>query len=225
MHPRTDHRGFSLVEVLLVLALLALLAGAALQRTSRSSATELEAGQALLVHLLDAARTRALAAGTATRLLVNHDLATSAAGERCLRRILVQERRSTVWRTVSATSLPSGVRLLPGNAAVFAEAFDGSPGAWLRGDGAPLRSTALRGNASVVAREEDGPAETWIALTLSELGTTFSTGDLVLASVRWQPPASAPGGWPFRFVAPDQVRGVSVGAQGIVFPIHDRLAF
>lgn len=222
MDLRRGNPGFSLVEVLVVLALLALLTGAALHRGIRPNATELEAGQALLVHLLDAARTRALAAGTATRLLVHHD---PTVADRCLRRILVQERHAAGWRTVTAASLPAGARLLPGNAVPFAAAFEGPAATWVRGDGAPLRSTALRGPATVVAREDDGPPEAWIALTLSELGTTFSTGDLVLAAVRWNPAHAAEGGWPFRYIAPDQVRGVSVGAQGIAFPIHDRLAF
>ncbi len=222
---RATNRAFSLVELLVVVTLLAGLAGAVARVALGSGSTDLEAAQAQLVHLLEAARSRAVAAQAPARLLVHVDAVAPAARERLLRRVLVQERRQGDWRTVIGVSLPRNARLLPGNQPAPAGLLAGPAEEWVRGDGSPLRSTALRANFAVAAREDDGPPESWIALTLSEHGTTFSTGDLVVARVRFRAGAPVGAQAPFEFHRPDQVRGASVSSYGVALLLHDRTSF
>lgn len=213
---------FSLVELLVVVGLLALLAGLSMRTVSEPSGSELEVGQVLLIQMLDAARLRA-AAGP-VRLLVHNDAESPAGAERYLNRLLLQEARGPEWTTIAAVSLPRGVRLLPGSYATPTGLWGEPTNVWVRGDGRALRSTALRAAFRVAAREDDGPVESWVALGVTPVGTTFAHGDLVLASARPRPKRE-PTEAPVELRHPERVRGVSVSVHAVALPIQDRHAF
>lgn len=221
---KANRRAFTLIELLVVIGLIAALAAVlAVGLRPSGQGVALQAGQSAVANLINAARLNALATGHDTRVLLCVD--TASADDDFLRRLAWQEKTDQGWITQGETRLPDGVAMLPRNPEAFAGLL--APGAaWIRGDGAALRSTAFRPGADVRMAVNSPDAADWSAVTFSSAGTTMGSGDLVLGSVVVRAAAERNAGEaPVRFVHPDQVRGLSVSGYGLATLVNSREGF
>ena len=219
-------RAYTLLELLVVLAIVAVfsysLAGG--PGTGRSAA--LQSGQALLADLVTAARSTAMAGGQSARILIHVDPAGQPT--RYLRSLVVQAQVPAGWQTQFSVTLPGGVFVVPGNftalpAGLFAT---GLPVPWTKVDGSPLRSTALRSNQIIVEAIDAAPAERWVGITISANPGTVQSGDLILAAGRMRAPGSyAPGESPVELTNPETVRGLTLSAYAVPILINARTGF
>lgn len=218
--------GFTLLELLVVVGLISVIAMVVAGGLSGSGkSTALQAGQASAVNLLAAARTRAMASGYATRVLVQHDPQSALAGERYLRYLaLEQQADDGSWVTLQTASLPSGIYLLPHQNRTPANLF-GAAAAWTKLDGARLHSSCL--SQAPLARAVDGATtENWVPVLFSPQGTTNTSGQLVVATGRALAPGSyAAGESPVVLESQDTVRGLQLTAYGLSILVNDRSGF
>jgi hypothetical protein len=184
--------------------------------------TALQSAQAEVANLIVAARTRALATGRPTRILVHIDPRGARQPARFLRCLVVQMAVPGDWENVVEVYLPGGVYVVPGNfdatplpAGLFSD--PAAPG-WTRPDGAALRSTVLRDDSTHITLEAIGGAATerWANFSFTDAGTTGQSGDLVLTTGKRRPPGTyAEGESPIELDNPAAVRGVTLSAYGV----------
>lgn len=211
--------GFSLLEVVVVVGLVAAASILLVSGLGEGRGTALHAGQASLANLVTSARTRATAHGRHVRLLFHHDAGSPQAAERYLRLVVMEELRDGHWRTVQHVTLPAGIHFLPHQARIE-DALLVNPGSWSKPDGTRLHSSALF--RPLVHHQVDAPvAEKWAEIVLTPHGTTASSGQVVVARAR----PGGTGGGMLCFSDPDQTRGVQVSAYGLVTSIAAREGF
>lgn len=223
-HPQAC--GFTLVELLVTLGLIAVLAAFVIGALGASRGPAMQSAQGALANLVIATRTKAAATNQPARLLVQFDAASADAPSRFLRHIVAQVQTDGVWQSFADVLLPEGVFVVPGKFAVPDGLFAMGAGIWTRNDGAELRSTALREANMVVVAAYAGTSERWLSLPFAAVGTTNASGDIVLALGRARPVGSYAGEQsPVELASPDQVRGLSVSAYGVPTLIDDRASF
>ena len=227
IHPQSRRsHAFTLLELLVVVGLISVLALFVLGALQPGRGPALEAGQATLANLLVAARTKAVATNRPVRLLVNFELSREVRPSRYLRYVVLQSQPAAGWQSVADVFLPDSVYVVPGNGAVPAGFFGAAETAWTKPDGSLLRSTALRESNWVNEAIDGARIERWLAFPLSAMGTTASSGDLILAAGRPRSPAdSAPGESPVELVDPEQVRGLTISQYGVATLIDRRAGF
>ena len=222
-------RGFTLVELLVVIALIASLATyLAGHIGDGGKSMSLQSAQAILANLVTAARTKAMATGQPTRVLVHIDQTSSLQPARFLRYLAVQVQNSGSWELVTDIYLPDGVYVVPGNfGSIPAGLIPASATAlWVRSDGAALRSTALRSNQISSETVSATLAEQFVSFSLAAAGTTIQSGDIVLAVGKIRPPGSfAAGESPVELENPETVRGLTLSSYGVPTLINGRASF
>lgn len=222
MKTRRHSAAFTLLELLVVIGLVAglsffLIGG--LAGGGRSAA--LQSGQATVINLLMVARTHAMASGNPTRVLVNHD---RSAAERYLRQLVLQESRAGNWRTMQLVALPAGVYVVPHQNQMPDDLF-GAAAPWVKADGSRLHSSCLS-HVPVSLAVDTAIAEMWVELAFTPLGTTGTSGFLVLATGRAQPPgAVAETQSPIWLENQMAVRGLQLSAYGLSLPINEKDGF
>lgn len=222
---------FTLLELLVVLGLMAGLSVVLVMGLDGGRAAAVSSSQALLANLVRTARAHGLA-NEGARLLVNVDpLADSHGGEpKYLRMLALQVKQSGAWlpEPTLVIFLPTGAYLLPGN---FSAIPDGlfpmdAPSTWVRTDGTPLRSTALRSNQVETLALGSLMLEQWAVIAFTGTGTTAQAGDLVIASGRARSARTyAVGESPVELDNPEHVRGMALSTYGLPVLINDRQSF
>lgn len=205
------HRAFTLVELLVVVALVGTLLAAGVAGLRRRGGLAREAAVALLAARVAEARTLAVTRGAAVRMLVHADPGDP---ERFLRFVVLAVRDGETWRLVDdGTVLPEGTALLPpdgpGEAGPGIVRRNGDD--WGRPSGGVLRSTAL---VSAWGRDEvpEFPGcSRWLHVHFSATGGTFG-GDLVVACA-----TRRDGALPVTLVCeqPDAVVGLALSSYGV----------
>ncbi len=223
---RSMDRAFTLVELLVVIGLIAALGTVfALGLKGGGRGVALASAQSLLANLVNTVRLKAVTTGHETRLLLNTDPVSDPHSARFLRYLVWQERVADEWRTLGEAWLPEGVGLLPRDPRNPAHLL-ASGVAWTRADGTTLRSTALQAAGDLRLAINSSVLESWASLSFTPAGTTFSNGDLVLATMEPLPPGSyAPGESPFQFTNPENVRGLSLSRYGLASLVSGRMGF
>jgi hypothetical protein len=161
--------------------------------------------------------------------LINVDPTATDEPSRFLRYAAIQVQVAGAWQPepVVEVLLPDGVYVVPGNFGTLpAGLFAITPTPWIKTDGSPLRSTALRAN-QVLTLAINGPvAEQWVAVHFAATGTTAQPGDLILATGRRRPPGSyAAGESPVELENPETVCGLTLSTYGLPVLINDRVGF
>jgi hypothetical protein len=180
----------------------------------------LQSGQAVVANLLSAARDRAVANGTTTRLLFNQ---SPAGPRRYLHYLVLQEQVSSggPWQVVTDAFLSQGVCVLPeqSNAPTGLLA---DPDGWITSSGGTLDSSAL----SVLTEEAAVaayPDDSWSMITFSSAGAPDPPGGLiVLATARTVPPGES---LPVQLLDPQNVRGVRLSRYGVPVRLNGRSEF
>ena len=242
----TSGRGFTLLELLVVIVLIAALSVAFIGGIGQSRSVALQAGQSAVSNLIAAARSRAMANGNPTRLLVNQQLPSPSAPApvppRYLRYLALQEQINVAgkltWTTVADAYLPDGVYVLPNTAPALP--FFIPPDSWVTIRRTSLQSLALTAG-TFTSQVNSNDNELWAAFyfstdgrpvyTLSADGQTVITepalapGDshgIVLTVGRALPPGGAS---PFVFENAENVRGLVLGNYGVPVLVNDRSGF
>ncbi|MBI3884570.1 MAG: prepilin-type N-terminal cleavage/methylation domain-containing protein [Opitutae bacterium] len=236
---RSLGRGFSLLELLVVIGLIAGLTAFLVSGIGRGGkSTSLQSGQAMLANLVTAARTKALATGRKTRLLVQAD-AAAAPASRFLRLIVMQLARQSGpspanWDTIEMTSLPESVYAMP-SSLTLANGLVAVAADWKKtsAPAADLVSDLFSGQSISVTLEGETVAQTWTGVAFTANGTLAPLaggfppkGTLVLAlGVVRAPGSYATGDSPVQLTSPQSVRGLSLSAYGVPALLNDRAAF
>lgn len=223
-------RGFTLIETLVVVGLIAVLAALLAGGLRANRTMPLQTAQAVLAHLVTAARAQAHASGCVVRLLVHADPANP---ERFRRAIALQQESSEStgeWTTLGAvTLLPREVVVLPYRGRVPVGLYE-TPGEWTKvwapsGGAAELQSSSLSA-APVRVAVQATEAESWDVLVFKPKLTTGTSGDLVVATARRRPPGSySEGESPVRAESPRSVRGLAISSYGVPALISGRGGF
>ncbi len=221
-------RGFSLLELLVVVGLIAVLSAVFIGGMGGGKSFALQAGQSVVSNLVSAARSRALANGNPTRLLLNTEVTVIATPSRFLRYLILQEQTSSgEWVTVTELFLPDNVYLLPRtpDAALLSD-----PGKWQTERATNLRSLAFAIN-SVTATINAPYPEQWSALNFAADGrpkfdhdpaTASEPRGLILTGGRVLPPGSPQ---PLVFDNAENVRGLTLSNYGVPILINERSGF
>lgn len=236
MNTRTV-KAFTLLELLVVIGLIAAMSFFLVSGLAGGGTTAaLQSGQATIANLITTARTKALATGRKTRLLVNTD---AAASERYLRHLVLQLARQTGsgpanWDTLATVTLPEGVYVMPASLTP-AGGLVANPADWKRAtDPAADLVSDLFGNQSLaVLLEGDASAQLWTGVGFTPNGTLAALdggpppkGALVLApGVRRPPGRYQSGDSPVQLGNPRAVRGLFLSAYGVPALMNGRSSF
>ena len=117
--------------------------------------------------------------------------------------------------------MPGNFNALPKG--IFSET---STGAWVKSDGTPLRSTALRSNQVIYEAINSFLVEQWVTIIISATAGTVQSGDLIIASgQRRNLPIYAAAESPVVLIEPEKVRGLSLSAYSVPILIYNRISF
>ncbi len=214
-------RAFTLVELLVVVALVGVLVAAGAAGLGRGGGLARETAAALLASRVVQARELAVSRGRAVRLLVHAD---AAAPDRYLRLLALIVQSGEGWALVDdGCALPEGVVVLPpaGPASVGPGLVAAAGADWSRPSGGLLRSTALADASADAAPPEFLGTKRWLYVHFSATGGVFA-GDLVVASARRQDAAK-----PVTLLCehPDAVVGVALSSYGVPTAARGRTEF
>ncbi len=222
-------KGFSLIEMLVVAGLLAGLSFFLLNGLGGAGqSAALQTAQGTMTSMITAARTKAMASGESSRLMIHVDPGSASQPARYLRYVALQTQTAGGWLTVADFFLPDGVYIVPGNFASLPSGLFATEGstAWTRTDGSALRSTALRSNQIILEAVNSSRAEEWAGITISANPGTAQSGDIVLAAGRQRAPSSGGAGEsPIELINPDSVRGLTVSSYAVPALINARSGF
>lgn len=224
MRTLRSRTAYTLLELLVVVGLIAAFASlllGGLGGTGRAAA--LQSGQAVLVDLVTAARTRALATGHRTRLLVRAD---PDAGEVFRRELALQEEGADgSWVLQETVRLPEGIHVLPYRNRIPPGLYADET-AWVEYNGSGRLESSALSSAPLGLTGSDGEAQEWDYIQFAAAGTTGTSGTFVLGTGRLLAPGTtAPGEAPVRLENPDGVRGLVLSAYGLPRLINDRRGF
>jgi type II secretory pathway pseudopilin PulG len=213
---------FSLLELLVVIGLISVLSlFLAIGLTGSGKAVALQSAQATLSNLVTAARTKAIATGKTTRLLINDNPANTDAYRR---RLVLVEQNGSGWTVLHAVLLPQEVYLLPRKTHVLTGAFSNLAD-WKIKNGDMLGSTCLDTDWLPFAYETDAN-ENWEYLGFTSRGTVSSQGSLILARGRVLPPTQVIRGTsPVEMTDPRNVRGMQISSYGVPRLVNGRTDF
>ncbi|MBI5424942.1 MAG: hypothetical protein HZA32_12760 [Opitutae bacterium] len=231
--PRRIASGFTLMELLVVVGLIAGMSFFLLRGFSGGSGTSLQAGQAQLANLITAARGKAATTGRRTRVLIHADALTNP-DRRFLRFVVLQLANDATaspagWTTVDSGFLPENIFVVP-SSLTLASGLVADTSAWKKVT-APVEDVVsdLLGQTVSVTVEGDSAAQTFAGFVCTPNGTLGSVnggfppkGLLVLAVGAARAPGSyAAGDAPVQLQRPEAVRGLAVSAYGIPTLLND----
>jgi type II secretory pathway pseudopilin PulG len=225
---RRDVGGFTLLELLVVVGLIAALSFFLIGGLRSGNTAALQSAQALLANLATAARAKAMATGQSSRVLVQIDAGSGTLPPRFLRYVVLQTKVASGWETIAGAYLPDGVYVVPGNFSIIPAGLFAAGAAipWEKVDGSALRSTALRANQVTIESINGAGAEQWVSFTISANAGTAQSGDLIVAAGRPRPPGSfAAGESPVELINPETVRGLTLSSYGVPALINARTSF
>lgn len=226
-----SRRGFTLLEVLVVLALVAATSFLLVGGLRGGKTTVLRSSQATLANFVTAARTKAAATGRKTRLLVHAD---PVVPERYLRFVVLQlgpVAGESEWKTVQSIFLPAGVYVVPASlTGLVADA-----GQWRRvsNPGDELVSDLFANQSFLQSLEGDQTAQWWMGVGFTPNGTLAALaggpppkGSLVIALGEPRATGTYPAGQaPVQLEEPSQVCGLLLSAYGVPALVNGRNAF
>jgi hypothetical protein len=207
------------LELLVVAGLVAVLSFAFLGGLGAEKSVALSSARSTVAGLLAAARARAVAGGTTTRVLVNLGTAGAATPRRFLRYLVMQEQAvgGGGWATVAAVYLPAGVGVLP-DAAHQAPGLLADATSWTGANGGALQSSALSALAEPAA-VSGFPEDSWSLISFTAAGAPAPAGGaIMLATARPMPPGHDP---PVQFLNPHNVRGLILSRYGVPLLVDD----
>jgi prepilin-type N-terminal cleavage/methylation domain-containing protein len=224
MTMRARHAGFTLLELLVVIGLIAAMSffvAGGLMGGSKSAA--MQSAQATVADLVTVARTRAIASGRTTRLLINDNAANPPAYRRRL--VLVEENGSN-WTALHAVALPDGVYLLPRDTNVLTGTFPVAAD-WRTADNQKMLGSSCLATTRLPYTYDSTSSENWEYAGFTSRGTMeTNAGALVLATGRGLAPAQVTAGHsPVEMADPGNVRGMQLSTYGVPRLINDRTGF
>lgn len=193
----------------------------------------MRASQTLLADLVTAARTKAIATGCKTRLLVNTD---PVQPDRYLRLVILQVGREASpspahWDTFQRLNLSTGVFIVPASLAGLVS----NSAEWKRvsDPAADLVSDLFTAQILSESLEGDAAPQWWAGVAFTPVGTLATVvsgpppkGALVLALGRPRAASAyVPGDPPIELEHPAAVRGLLLSAYGVPTLLGDRNAF
>jgi prepilin-type N-terminal cleavage/methylation domain-containing protein len=227
--PIETTKGFSLLELLVVVGLIAALLFFLVSGPGGSGqSAALQSAQAVMANMVTAARTKAMATGKSSRVLIQVDATSTSQPLRYLRYVAVQTQTTSGWQTFTDLFLPDGVYVVPGNFTVIPAGLFAADTSvpWTKADGSALRSTALRSNQITSETINSLSAEQWVSFTISANAGTVQSGDIILATGRLRPPGSyETGESPVELINPEKVRGLTLSSYGVPALINARTSF
>lgn len=230
-------RGFTLLELLVVIGLVAGISLFLLQAIFSGRANSLQSGQAQIANLISAARMKAAATGKRTRLLVHVD-PVSNPDRRFLRFYVYQlgsENSSapSAWTTIDSGYLPENIFFVPGSL-TLAGGLVSDRTQWKKTSAAAedlVSDMLVQTNALTIPG--DTAPQTWAGFVFTPQGTLAPLngsgapkGNLVLATgVVRAPNSMASGESPVRLQDPASVRGMAFSVYGVPTLLNDQTAF
>lgn len=233
---RAPSRGFTLLELLVVVGLIAGLSFFLLRSLGPGSGNSLQSAQAQLANLVTAARLKAAATGKRTRLLFHVDLNVNP-DARYLRFVVLQQgsdhTTNPSWTTIESGFLPENTFVVPSDLA-SPEGLVADREAWKKvSTPSEFLISDMLAHVNSLQLDIDDSVQLWAGFVFTANGTlapfvgsSALKGNLAVTLGRSRAPGSfEPGQSPVRLLDPESVRGVALSAYGVPAMLNERTAF
>lgn len=234
---RAPSRGFTLLELLIVIGLIAALSSFLLRPLVAGSANSLQSAQTQIANLVTAARIKAAATGKRTRLLFHVDPTVNPDG-RFLRFVVLQQgsdhSTNPTWTTVESAYLPENVFFVPATLSTPA-GLVADPSAWRKvSNQAESLISDMLAQVNSLQLDIDDQVQRWAGFVFTANGTLapfvsggqVPRGNLAVALGAARPPGTYDSGQsPVQLRDAEAVRGVTLSTYGIPALLNERTAF